>query len=81
MSVNSISPNQTVQRSQMIKSSEATASRKQADIKESYKANDRKDAAERQAQIQSQQQKVQEPSKPVVNSMGQQTGTRINTSA
>jgi len=80
MSVNSISPSQGVQRSQIIKKTEAVAARKQSDIQQSNKVADRKDAAERQTQIQN-QQKTTEPSKPVVNTSGQQTGTRINTAA
>jgi len=82
MPVNSISPKQSAQASQVSKTAETTAARKQSDIKESNKIEDRKDAAERKSQIQNQQlQKAQEQSKPVVNTSGQKTGTLINTAA
>jgi len=77
MPVNSISPSQSVQTAQLAKKSDAVAARKQANIQESNKVNDKKDAAERQAQL----QKVQEQNKPAVNTSGQKIGTRINVSA
>lgn len=82
MPVNSISPSQPAQLMQAAKKSEATAARKKSEIQDTNQVNDRKAAAERQAQIQkSQLQQTQEAAKPVVNSNGQATGTRINTSA
>jgi len=77
MPVNSISPSQSVQTAQLAKKSDAVEARKQANIQESNKVNDKKDAAERQAQL----QKVQEQNKPAVNTSGQKIGTRINVSA
>lgn len=82
MPVNSISPSQAAQFMQAAKKSEATAARKKSEIQDANQMNDRKVSAERQAQIQkSQLQQTQEAAKPVVNSNGQTTGTRINTSA
>lgn len=77
MPVNSISPSQPAQATQITKKSDAAAARKQSSIQESNKVNDKKDAAERQAQL----QKAQEPNKPSVNTSGQKIGTRINVSA
>lgn len=77
MPVNSISPSQPAQAAQIAKKSDVAAARKQSSIQESNKVNDKKDAAERQAQL----QKAQEPSKPSVNTSGQKIGTRINVSA
>jgi hypothetical protein len=80
MPVNSIPPSQhsqPTQAAQDAKRSDAVAARKQANTQESNKVNDRKDAAERQAQL----QKAQEQSKPSVNTSGQKVGTRINVSA
>jgi hypothetical protein len=82
MPVNSISPSQVVQSTQAIKKTEVAEARKQssekaANIKSDNKDKDRKDAVERQSQV----QKQQEPNKPVVNTSGQKIGTRINVSA
>jgi len=77
MPVNSISPSQPDQASQLAKRTDATAASRQSNIQESNKVSDRKSVAERQAQL----QKVQEPNKPAVNTSGQKIGTRINVSA
>lgn len=77
MPVNSISPSQPVQAAQLAKNTEAAAARKQSDVEAANKVNDRKDAAEKRAQL----QKAQEPIKPSVNTSGQKIGTRINVSA
>lgn len=77
MPVNSISPNQPAQASQVSKVAETAAARKKSDIQQANKVQERNDVAERQAQL----KKVQEANKPVVNTSGQQTGTRINVSA
>lgn len=77
MPVNSISPKQSVQVSQVSKVAETTAARKKSDIQESNRVKDRTDALERQAQL----QKVQETNKPAVNTSGQKIGTRIDVSA
>lgn len=77
MPVNSISPGQSAQAATLTKKTEISEARKDSLIQEANKAKDTKDIAERQAQI----QKVQEASKPAVNSSGQTVGTRINVSA
>jgi hypothetical protein len=56
---------------------ETAAARKKSDIQQAGKVQERNNAAERQAQL----KKVHEANKPVVNTSGQQTGTRINVSA
>lgn len=82
MAINSISPTQPTPQTQTIKQSELTASRKQSEIQDANRTNDRKDAAEQQAPVNStQHQKAQEPVKPAVNTSGQKTGTLINTAA
>lgn len=77
MPVNSISTSQPAPAPQVSKIAETTAARKKSDIQEASKVKDREIAAERQAQL----QKFQEANKPVVNTSGQKTGTRINTAA
>jgi len=77
MPVNSISPSQPGQASQVSKIAETTAARKQFDIQESSKVKDRENIAERKEQL----QKAQEANKPAVNTSGQKIGTRINVSA
>jgi hypothetical protein len=82
MPVNSITPSQAVQSAQAIKKSEVAEARKQSSVKEANirdanKAQDRKNEAVREAQVQRQAAQ----NKPVVNSNGQKTGTVINTSA
>lgn len=77
MPVNSISPNQPAPASQVSKVAETATARKKSDLQETSKVKDRENAAERQAQL----QKFQEANKPVVNTSGQKTGTRINTAA
>lgn len=77
MPVNSISPSPAVQTTQAIKKTEVAEARKRSDTQAVNKDNDRKAAAERQAQI----QKSQEQNKPAVNTSGQKIGTRINVSA
>ena len=77
MPVNSISSGQPVQVSQTSKIAETVAARKQSDIRDSDKVKDREAAAESKAQL----QKTQESNKPVVNTSGQQTGSRINVTA
>lgn len=77
MPVNSISSSQPIQSTQAIKKVEVAERNKRSDIQESNKENDRKAAADRQAQL----QKTQEQNKPAVNTSGQKIGTRINVSA
>jgi flagellar biosynthesis/type III secretory pathway protein FliH len=82
MPVNSISPNQQLHYARIAKKTELAAARKQVELQEANKVKDKKDAAERQAQLQNQQlQKAQETGKAAGYASGQQTGTRINTSA
>ena len=78
MSVNSISPSQTVQPAEAPKkAAEVVAARKQSETQETNKADSRKQADRHQAQVQS----TQEPVKPTVNTSGQKTGTIINVAA
>lgn len=81
MPVNSISPTQPPQQAQAIKTADISASRKQSDIHEANRVNDRKDAELHRGRVQqAEQQNVQEP-KPAVNTSGQKIGTLINVAA
>ncbi|HUX89416.1 MAG TPA: hypothetical protein VMV48_01840 [Gallionellaceae bacterium] len=77
MSVNSISPSQTVQPAEAPKKAEVVAARKQSETEEASKVDNRKEAARQKAQVQS----TQEPVKPSVNTSGQKTGSIINVAA
>ena len=77
MSVNSISPRQPAQSTEISKKTEIAAARKQADIQETNKGQDRKVAAAHQSQT----QKAPESSNPSVNTSGQKIGSHINISA
>lgn len=80
MPVTSISPNPVVQQAQSVKKSDAAQARKQAEIRETNKVNERKADAVQNARIEKAQMQ-QEAAKATVNTNGQKIGTRINTAA